>query len=48
MAYLIAAYTISIGSIALYLAHLARERRKLARELAGAARGDSAPESAPM
>ena len=48
MAYLIAAYAVSIGSIALYLAHLARERKQLARELARHLRGDPPPRSAPM
>lgn len=30
---MIAAYAVTIGTVALYLIHLARERRSLAREL---------------
>lgn len=33
MAYVIAAYGISIGAIAVYLVHLVRERRRLERDL---------------
>lgn len=33
MSYVIAAYAITIGAIGAYLAHLVRERRRLAREL---------------
>lgn len=35
MAYAIAAYAVSIGAIALYLAHLIREHRRLVRDLSG-------------
>lgn len=35
MGYVIAAYAITLGTVAGYLLHLARERRRLARELAG-------------
>lgn len=34
MSYVIAAYAIAIGAVAAYFAHLVRERRRLARELA--------------
>lgn len=37
MNYVIAAYAISIGAVALYFVHLVRERGRLRRELA---RGD--------
>ena len=43
MAYVIAAYAISIGAIVLYALHLGRERRRLARELD---RGGPAPSPA--
>jgi len=43
LGYVIAAYAVSIGAVAIYLAHLVHERQTLAREL----RGDSAPGSAP-
>jgi heme exporter protein CcmD len=33
MGYVIAAYGVTLATIALYLAHLVRERRRLAREL---------------
>ena len=36
MEYVIAAYACAIGPVALYLAHLVRERRRLLRELGGA------------
>jgi hypothetical protein len=32
--YVVAAYAISIGAVALYFAHLARERGRLRRDLA--------------
>jgi heme exporter protein CcmD len=38
MGYVIAAYAISVGSVALYLAHLARERQRLVRDLAADSR----------
>lgn len=34
MGYVIAAYGVTVAAILAYLAHLVRERRKLARELA--------------
>lgn len=34
MGYVIAAYGVTLGAIAIYLGHLVRERRRLARELA--------------
>jgi len=33
MSYVVAAYGIAIGAVALYFIHLVRERRRLAREL---------------
>lgn len=33
MAYVIAAYAISLGAVGAYLVHLVRERQRLAREL---------------
>ncbi|RIL05543.1 MAG: heme exporter protein CcmD [Proteobacteria bacterium] len=33
MEYVIAAYALSLGPVALYLAHLVRERRRLLRDL---------------
>jgi heme exporter protein CcmD len=33
MGYVIAAYGITLGAVGAYLVHLARERRRLAREL---------------
>lgn len=35
MGYVIAAYGVTLGTLAVYLAHLARERRRLARALGG-------------
>ena len=34
MTYVLAAYAIAIGAVAVYLGHLVRERRRLRRELA--------------
>jgi CcmD family protein len=34
MSYVIAAYVVAIGAVAAYFAHLVREQRRLARELA--------------
>jgi CcmD family protein len=48
LTYLIAAYAVSIGAVALYLVHLARERQQLARELAPERRGEPAPRPAAM
>ena len=42
MGYVVAAYAIAIGAVALYLAHLVRERGRLLRDL-GARRPGAAP-----
>ncbi len=34
MAYVVAAYTVAIGAVGLYLVRLVRERRRLERDLA--------------